>query len=49
MYGISQMFSIILLTKRGILDSVICTAHFSKSFNSEFSERNKKRFRVCSV
>ena len=38
------MFSIILQTVRGMLDSVICTTHLSGNFDSEF---NKKELRKC--
>ena len=33
-HGISQMFSILLLTARGILSSLICVVHFSNNFSN---------------
>ena len=40
MYGISLMFSILLQTARGILNSDICTAHFSENLNDVFNKKN---------
>ena len=43
------MFSIILQTARGILNSVICTAHFFDSFNSVINKEIEKTISVCAV
>ena len=50
-YGISLMFSFILQTARGMLNTVICTAYFSESFDSVFSKkyRNFFVFVQCSI
>ena len=44
------MFNFSLLTARGILNSVICTAYFSDTFNSVFNLKNKETFLcLCSI
>ena len=43
------MFSILLQTVRGVLNSLICTAHFSDNFNSVFNYKIEKLFCVCAV
>ena len=35
------MFIILLLTTRGLLNSLICTAHFSNDFNVVYSVKKK--------
>ena len=49
MYGISQMFSILLQTIRGILNTLICVAHFSNNFNSIFNEKVENIIVVLTV
>ena len=44
MYGISLMFSFILQTARGMLNTVICTAYFSENFDSAFSKKYRNVF-----
>ena len=43
------MFKIPLQTTRGMLNNVVCTAHFSDNFNSVFNKKAKKMFCVCPV
>ena len=38
-YMVFQMFSILLQTARGILNSLICVVHFSNNFNSVFHKK----------
>ena len=49
MYGISWMFSILLQTALGKLNSFICTGHFSNSFDGVFNKKIEKIFCVLAV
>ena len=44
MYGIWQMFSIILQTVRDISNSLISTVHFCDNVNSVFNKKTEKLF-----
>ena len=49
MYGISQMFSILLQAARGILKIVVCTAHFSDNVNSVVNKKTDFFSCLCSI
>ena len=42
------MFSNLLQTARGILNSLICVVHFSNNFNSVFHEKVDENYWCCS-
>ena len=42
------MFSNLLQTARGILNSLICVAHFSSNFNSVFLKKVHENYWCCS-
>ena len=42
------MFSILLQTARGILNNLICVAHFSNNFNSVFYKNVHENYWCCS-
>ena len=42
------MFSNLLQTARGILNSLICVVHFSSNFNSVFSKKVHENYWCCS-
>ena len=49
MCGIPMIFSIVSQTARSVLNSFICTAHFSNNFNNVFSKHVEKIFRDFAV
>ena len=42
------MFSDLLQTARGILNSLICVSHFSSNFNSVFHKEAHAKYWCCS-
>ena len=42
------MFSILLQTERGILNSLICTAHFFNNFNGVFHKKMFEKL-ICAL